>query len=144
MGVDVLTMARSFGKVSLVDLAGSERVSVAGSQGQRLVEAGHINKSLSVLGDVFLALEAKSKERERMGKATLRGDAKRKYAAQLAAIHAAAAAAAANGGTVDEATVNSLVADYDNNNNSSSSTNKGREVHVPYRNSKLTYLLQVC
>jgi len=55
-GVDVMTQVRTYGKVTLVDLAGSERLSAVGNQGQRLVETGHINKSLSALGDVFLAL----------------------------------------------------------------------------------------
>ena len=42
----------SFGKLTLVDLAGSERVGKSGATEQRLIEAQHINKSLSSLGDV--------------------------------------------------------------------------------------------
>ena len=37
-------------KLTLVDLAGSERLNRSGSQGDRLVEAQHINKSLHMLG----------------------------------------------------------------------------------------------
>lgn len=36
-----------------MDLAGSERVTLSGAEGDRLREANHINKSLSVLGDVI-------------------------------------------------------------------------------------------
>ena len=42
--------------ISLVDLAGSERAGKTGATGDRLVEGGHINKSLSALGNVIKAL----------------------------------------------------------------------------------------
>lgn len=45
-------------KLVFVDLAGSERVSRSLSQGDRLKEAQHINKSLSALGDVVHALSS--------------------------------------------------------------------------------------
>ena len=44
--------AASSAKLHLVDLAGSERVSKTKSDGQLLREAGHINKSLSILEQV--------------------------------------------------------------------------------------------
>jgi len=44
----------------LVDLAGSERVGETGVEGDRLVEAKFINKSLSGLGDVISALALKN------------------------------------------------------------------------------------
>jgi len=44
------------GCLNLVDLAGSERVGRSGAEGARMKEACAINKSLSCLGDVFLAL----------------------------------------------------------------------------------------
>ncbi|XP_024380241.1 uncharacterized protein [Physcomitrium patens] len=68
-----------FGRLNLVDLAGSERQKSSGSDGDRLKEAAHINKSLSTLGLVIMIL-------------------------------------------VDVA--------------------NGKQRHVPYRDSKLTYLLQ--
>jgi VanZ family protein len=44
--------------LTIVDLAGSERLSKTGSEGQRLEEAKHINKSLSALGNCVAALAA--------------------------------------------------------------------------------------
>ena len=46
-------------KLVLVDLAGSERVGKSGATGTQLVEAQHINRSLSALGDVIAAIRAK-------------------------------------------------------------------------------------
>lgn len=43
-------------RLHLVDLAGSERVALSGATGVRLREAGNINRSLSVLGDVIKSL----------------------------------------------------------------------------------------
>jgi kinesin family protein C2/C3 len=48
------------GRINLVDLAGSEDVSKSGVTGEGLKEAQNINKSLSALGDVIQALQAKS------------------------------------------------------------------------------------
>ena len=47
------------GKLHLVDLAGSERVGKSGVVGEQLREAQHINKSLSSLEQVILALQAR-------------------------------------------------------------------------------------
>mmetsp|Transcript_16437 Transcript_16437/g.27876 ORF Transcript_16437/g.27876 Transcript_16437/m.27876 type:complete len:218 (+) Transcript_16437:362-1015(+) len=47
------------GKLSLVDLAGSEKISKTGAQGQTLEEAKNINKSLTTLGKVIVALTDK-------------------------------------------------------------------------------------
>lgn len=44
------------GKLNLVDLAGSERLSRSGATGDRLKETQAINKSLSALTDVFVAI----------------------------------------------------------------------------------------
>lgn len=48
------------GTLSLVDLAGSERLKESGSEGQRLTETQAINKSLSNLGNVIMALGQKA------------------------------------------------------------------------------------
>ena len=45
----------------IVDLAGSEDISKSGAEGVRRVEALSINKSLSALHDVMIALAAKQK-----------------------------------------------------------------------------------
>ena len=42
-----------------MDLAGSERIKESGSEGLRLTEAQAINKSLSNLGNVIMALAQK-------------------------------------------------------------------------------------
>lgn len=44
------------GTLNLVDLAGSERLSRSQAEGARLRETQSINKSLSCLSDVFMAL----------------------------------------------------------------------------------------
>lgn len=48
------------GTLFLVDLAGSERVKNSEVEGDHLKEAGHINKSLSALGNVMEALDRKA------------------------------------------------------------------------------------
>ncbi|CAH1972434.1 unnamed protein product [Acanthoscelides obtectus] len=51
-----VTNKTTFGKLNLVDLAGSERVNKTQATGDRLREAGKINMSLSILGNVISAL----------------------------------------------------------------------------------------
>lgn len=53
------THERTLGCLHLIDLAGSERVARSGAQGQQLLEAQHINRSLSALGNVMQALAQK-------------------------------------------------------------------------------------
>eukprot|EP00798_Chlamydomonas_sp_ICE-L_P011916 gene11916-15018_t len=61
-GFNKITRARSHGCLHLVDLAGSERVSKSEATGDRMIEAQHINRSLSALGDVMAALGSKDKQ----------------------------------------------------------------------------------
>eukprot|EP00887_Chlorella_sp_A99_P001154 scaffold14.g1154.t1 len=59
-GVNRISHARTHGCLHLIDLAGSERVGRSGAEGQQLVEAQYINKSLSSLGSVMHALAGKA------------------------------------------------------------------------------------
>nr|XP_014346035.1 PREDICTED: kinesin-like protein KIFC3 [Latimeria chalumnae] len=56
-GVDSISGVVSHGSLTVCDLAGSERISKTEATGQRLVEAAAINKSLTSLGQVFMALK---------------------------------------------------------------------------------------
>ncbi|KAF8786825.1 Carboxy-terminal kinesin 2 like protein [Argiope bruennichi] len=58
-GENSVTEEKCEGILNLVDLAGSERVKESGSAGDRLTEAKAINKSLSNLGNVIMALSKK-------------------------------------------------------------------------------------
>lgn len=44
--------------MTIVDLAGSERLSKTGSEGQRLMEAKNINKSIAALSNCISALSS--------------------------------------------------------------------------------------
>ncbi|KAG6787081.1 hypothetical protein POTOM_008709 [Populus tomentosa] len=59
-GRDLTTGTILRGCMHLVDLAGSERVNKSEVTGDRLIEAKHINKSLSALGDVIASLAHKN------------------------------------------------------------------------------------
>jgi|EP01046_Picozoa_sp_COSAG06_P012621 kinesin family protein C1 len=56
----VCVRAIQSGVLNLIDLAGSERLSKSEATGSRLKETQAINKSLSCLGSVFVALGKKS------------------------------------------------------------------------------------
>ncbi|KAJ1504324.1 hypothetical protein HMI54_007213 [Coelomomyces lativittatus] len=56
VGTHSLTSETMEAKLNLIDLAGSERLHQSGATGDRLKETQSINKSLSALGDVIMAL----------------------------------------------------------------------------------------
>ncbi|GFH13074.1 ATP synthase subunit beta, mitochondrial [Haematococcus lacustris] len=60
-GVNTATGQVIAGSLNLIDLAGSERVKESGASGQQMKEAQSINKSLSALGDVIVAIANKEK-----------------------------------------------------------------------------------
>jgi Kinesin motor domain len=65
-------------KLSIVDLAGSERHRNTLNSGQRLKEAGNINKSLMVLGQCMDILRLNQK-RVDMGKVSLPWPSRRNF-----------------------------------------------------------------
>ncbi|EDS89655.1 kinesin motor domain containing protein [Entamoeba histolytica] len=58
-GRNIGSNEQRFGGLTLVDLAGSERLDESGAKGERLEETKNINKSLSALGDVIVAIANK-------------------------------------------------------------------------------------
>eukprot|EP00736_Rhodelphis_marinus_P011849 Rmarinus@m.739 len=61
---DTLNATDRTSKINLVDLAGSERAERTGATGERLKEAGAINKSLSTLGNVISSLADMSSKKK--------------------------------------------------------------------------------
>ncbi|KAK4303929.1 hypothetical protein Pmani_024103 [Petrolisthes manimaculis] len=59
IGENVKTTETCEGTLTMVDLAGSERLKESGSEGARLTETRNINRSLSNLGHVIMALGQK-------------------------------------------------------------------------------------
>ncbi|KAL7715257.1 Kinesin [Entamoeba marina] len=56
IGRNIGSNEQRFGGLTLVDLAGSERIDESRVRGERLEETKNINKSLSALGDVIMAI----------------------------------------------------------------------------------------
>ncbi|CAN0272545.1 unnamed protein product [Pylaiella littoralis] len=114
----------SIGKMQLIDLAGSERVSMSEVEGSSLVEAQNINLSLTLLGDVLSAL---SKYHRAATRSSSSAAAAAAAAASSGVGEGGSAAAAAAGAAAAAATGGGGGAD---------------KPFIPYRNSKLTYLLK--
>merc|ERR1719253_12533 len=58
---DKVTSRTRSGKITIVDLAGSERLGKSGVSGDAQKEAIEINKSLTALGDVMMAITSNAK-----------------------------------------------------------------------------------
>eukprot|EP00897_Mesotaenium_endlicherianum_P003595 jgi/Mesen1/3263/ME000019S02683 len=127
--------ATRYARLNLVDLAGSERQKHTGAQGERLKEAASINKSLSQLGSatryarlnlVDLAGSERQKHTGAQGERLKEAASINKSLSQLGirvgrGMEEPTAAATAGAGAAGAAT-------------------PGR--HIPYRDSRLTFLLQ--
>ena len=105
------------GQLNLIDLAGSERLKVSGVSGERLKETQAINKSLSALGEQWAA----QRMVHGLNVAFPLGNDRVFWV-----LHAAT-------GFLDDATGDVIAA-----------LGSREAAHVPYRNSKLTWLLQPC
>jgi kinesin family protein 11 len=104
------------GKIHLVDLAGSERLAISGAEGDTLTETKNINSSLTALGDVLQALSRNANLIAQRQKQTKEGNK------------------LLSSSTSSLDLLHSKLADHHNHPPSLS--------QVPYRNSKLTYLLK--
>lgn len=117
--VDGATRKEVRSTINLVDLAGSERANKTGATGEALKQGSHINKSLSTLGNVVSAL----------------ADASR-AAARKKPRSAASAKSPALADANPEPRAESTRPD------TKSEAGQPAGVHVPYRDSKLTRVLQ--
>lgn len=129
-GSDEVSGLTSCGMLTLCDLAGSERISKTEAEGQRLVEAAAINKSLTALGQVHAHLlylqeasnwsfHSRTWSISRLGEGNViktrgRADVMLYLSAVLLFLIQVFSALKCNA------------------------------IHVPFRNSKLTHLLQPC
>eukprot|EP00796_Vickermania_ingenoplastis_P011101 gene11101-7727_t len=62
---DEPTLPGSHAQLNMIDLAGSERINESGATGETMMEAIHINKSLSALGNVVIKLVEQAKHPNR-------------------------------------------------------------------------------
>lgn len=111
------------GKLNLVDLAGSERQSKTGAAGERLKEASKINLSLSALGNVISALV---------------GGRREGMCGACVSARVVCCTQGSNAGLFVEP--NWLASEQSHP--PAGSQVDGKSGHVPYRDSKLTRLLQ--
>lgn len=105
-------------KLNLVDLAGSENISKSGAINLRAKEAGSINQSLLTLGRVINSLSEINENKKDEDTTTTNN----------------------NNNNNDN---DNIKKDTNNNNNNNNITkNKTKNIHIPFRESKLTRLLQ--
>jgi hypothetical protein len=132
-------------KVSLIDLAGSERAKATGCTGDRLREASYINKSLSALAKVIqmLGQQQQQQQLERQRQQIAEGAPSGRRAGELAADGAAVADTGSAAGSAGSA-VTGAAGGGSRRPALEPAGASGGQIHVPYRNSVLTWLLRDC
>ena len=115
--------------LNLIDLAGSERITRSKVEGAGLVEANNINKSLMTLGKVINALAVMSEKNHSNNNTIDMEKTKNKTKAKS---------------PEKISSPSSTTGSYNNNNNNKTGFNGkfSGTIHIPYRDSKLTRLLQ--
>ncbi|EGG21371.1 kinesin-7 [Cavenderia fasciculata] len=106
--------------LTLVDLAGSERQSQTGAEGVRLKEGTHINKSLMALSNVISKLSDSSLNNNNNLTTTINNTTT----------------------STTTTTINTTTTASTLTNNNNNSNNNNNNQHIPYRDSKLTRILQ--
>ena len=132
------------GKLNIVDLAGSESLRRSAATGQTAAEAMVINTSLSALGNVIYALSSQAgarsaAQRDASDSASVVSKSTRKTGTFASP---AASTAANNTDSWDTSSVVSSSAASTTSRRTSSGLGGQRTRHIPYRDSKLTRLLQ--
>ena len=132
-------------KFHLVDLAGSERVKRSGATGQAFKEATHINSGLLALGNVITALSELNGAGGSGGDAAAGGAASSSSGNGGGGGGAAATADGAGGGAAAAAVASTSAAAAAAAGappGGGGGFSAARRPHIPYRDSKLTRLLQ--
>ena len=132
------------GKITFCDLAGSERIKKSGASGATQKEAIEINKSLTALGDVLQAIVASQAGASAANSLNSTRDPAAGFGGAAGGAIGGCSGAAKHGSS----TAPAVTAGADGNrqaalaNTSSLSTGAQYAVHIPYRNHKLTQLMQ--
>jgi hypothetical protein len=134
-------------QLRLVDLAGSERAKKTGAAGSRFRESISINRGLLALGNVIAALSAVTHQKHKHHQANQPTHAAAAAAPALPAAQAGDSHHAARPSILSDGSRASIFCESSRasilSEGASAAAAAGRNAHVPYRQSKLTRLLQV-